>query len=155
MRKQIRNAKELSRMGRRTGVATVELAIVLPVLTMLLFGVIEVGALVRDVSALNEVALGAEPGTAEARMAAVSGHLDTEQMTVLCEYRTFNEETETFGPWTALGINGDQNNAGGGDHIRVTLRYPHTAITGLFPGMTDGDDTRTMELDASATMRRE
>ena len=88
-------------------------------------------------------------------MAAVSGHLDTEQMTMLCEYRTFNEETETFGAWTALGADGGQNNANIGDQIRVTLRYSHTVVTGLFPGMTDEDGSRTMELDASATMRRE
>ena len=88
-------------------------------------------------------------------MLGSAGHLHTDGVVALCEYRTFNEETEAFGAWTALGSDGEVNNAAAGDQVRVTLHYSHELLTGLFPGMTDGAGTDTLSLDASTTMRRE
>jgi len=139
------------------------MAMVLPVLSVLLFGIIEVGMLVRDVSALNQLAregarcavVGDTPSSMIARIAISDGHLDGGQVITLCEYRTFNEAAATFGAWTALGSDGSSNNAVDGDQVRVTLRYPHVPVTGLFTGLTDGDGIDTLRLDASVTMRRE
>jgi Flp pilus assembly protein TadG len=75
--------------GRERGQATVELALLLPVLVALILAVVQVGALVRDRLLLAHVAREAaraaavdpEPGAAGAAAAAASG-LDRQRLTV-------------------------------------------------------------------------
>jgi Flp pilus assembly protein TadG len=65
----MRNYLSLRRPRRRQGLATVELAIVLPLLVLMLFGIMEMGLLFKDVLMLQQgvreaarsAALGAVP----------------------------------------------------------------------------------------------
>ena len=135
----------------------------LPVLLVILFGIIEVGVLARDAAALNAVAregvraavVGATPSAIDARIQISDPRLDSDQMITLYERRSFNEQTQTFGEWTALGTSQGVNDAVNGDQIRVTLQYQHQTITGLFPGMSDEPGGGTKTVRASVTMRRE
>jgi hypothetical protein len=120
--------------GRDEGQATVELALVLPVLVMLLMLVMQVGLVVRDqvmlIHAAREGARAAavedDPGAA--RTAALAGaRLDPDRLEVTTRGR-----------------------AGPGSYVTVTLTYP--SLTDLpLVGRLVGD----IELEASATMRVE
>lgn len=151
------------RTGRR-GSASVELAIIMPTLVIILFGIIEVASLGKDTVALNHLAregvrcaaVGATPTLISAHINASATGIDLSKLTTLYEYRTFNTATLTYSAWVALGTADGRNNAVAGDQIRVTLWYGHPLVTGgLFLGMADDSDDGNMTIGATATMCRE
>jgi len=152
-----------ARIGRR-GSASVELAIIMPTLVVILFGIIEIAALAKDTIALNHLAregvrcaaVGATPTIISAHINASASGIDLNRLTTLHEYRTFNTATLTYSAWVALGSADGRNNAVAGDQIRVTLTYRHALVTGgLFPGMSADSNDGTMGIGATAAMCRE
>ena len=151
------------RSGQR-GTTTVELAIVAPLLIFLLFGIIEFGLMVKDLVGINQAAregartaaVGATPATITTRIAGSAPTIDTSQLTTLYEYRSYDEDSSTWGNWTVLGTSDGQNNASDGDQIRISLEYPHQVVTGgVFASLADDPEQGTVSLETAIIMRRE
>jgi len=151
------------RSGQR-GTTTVELAIVAPLLIFLLFGIIEFGLMVKDLVGINQAAregartaaVGATPATITTRIAGSAPTIDTSQLTTLYEYRSYDEDSSTWGNWTVLGTSDGQNNASDGDQIRISLEYPHQLVTGgVFASLADDPEQGTVSLETAIIMRRE
>ena len=149
--------------GRSKGIATVELAIVLPWLIILLFGILEMGLMFSSWLHLKTTAregaraaaVGATPAEIYTRMAAVGGALDTSELSATLEYRQY-VAGGSWGAWTTLGSDGYNNTAPAASHVRVTLSYNHKlAIPGLFRRLADDPEQATKTLQAQVTMRRE
>ena len=159
----VSSSRQGSGCGRR-GIATVELAIVAPLLILLLFGIIEFGLIVKDMVGLNQAAregartaaVGATPTTIDSRIAASAPTIDTGQITELYEYRSYDQDTSSWGDWTVLGVDGEYNNAAEGDQIRISLQYPHQLVTGgVFASLADDPENSTITLSTAIAMRRE
>src|SRR5690554_5611633 len=124
--------------SRRRGVATVELALVLPTLVLLLFGTLEIGFMAKQAHSLNHVAREAariaSTGATNARIAAhiadVAPGMNAGQIEATLEQRTWDPQSNTWGSWSSLTDDGVENSAGTGDQIRVSLQYSYTLITG-------------------------
>lgn len=125
------------------GSVTVEMAIVAPILVLLLFGIIEMGLLLRDHlvlgSACREASRVASLGktttaiTTRAKNSAVS--LDTALLQVAMAYYD-----TTAGGWMTLSnTTENRNSAPTGSQIRVTLTYPHTYFSPLARMFTHSD----------------
>ncbi len=141
-----------------------EMAIVAPVLLALLFGTIEAGLMAQNTMTLNELARqaarGASRGWTPSRMDAcidaAADRLDLARLTRSYEYRRFDEDTNTWGSWTALGSLGPFNNARDGDRVRVQLSYRHKLVSGrLFEGLLGDAQDGSVTLSASVTLRHE
>jgi Flp pilus assembly protein TadG len=151
------------RLGRR-GTASVELALVAPILIFLMLGVVEMGLMFSAYMQLRTVAregarsaaVGAVPADVEAKMDAVSGSLNSDAMTVTLEYRTYYG-SGTWGAWTTLGSDGTNNTAPTGAHLRAHISYAHhLAMPGMFGHLLATDQNAgTRTLLADVVMRRE
>ncbi len=159
------NQKLSKTWDRSAGTATVELALVVPLLLLLLMGIIEFGLLFEDFMLLKNAAReGARTGatgnstTAIAdRVENAAAQLATEDLTITQEYSVYDEGSWT---WYTLGdISGDEgtiNDAPAGSPIRVEVSYPHPLVaTGILPGLEDDPGSGTINLTATATFRRE
>lgn len=126
---------------RRSGTASVELAIILPTLALLLFGSLEVGMLVRSSLAVNHIAneaarmaaVGALPSQIDARVEVVARNIDTSQLTVTYQVRRWDVMSDTWSDWQTLGTGLAINDASTGNEIRVVVNYSHRL---LIPGVT-------------------
>ena len=149
----------------RAGTATVELALVVPLLLLLLMGIIEFGLLFEDFMLLKNAAReGARTGatgnstTAIAdRVENAAAQLSTEDLTITQQYSVYDEGSWT---WYALGdISGNEgmiNDAPAGSLIRIGVSYPHPLVaTGLLPSLEDEPGSGTINLTATAAFRRE
>jgi Flp pilus assembly protein TadG len=150
--------------GWRRGTASVEFALVLPVLLALLFGIIEFGFLFKDQICVQQVAregaraaaVGKVRTDVNNQIAASATTLTTANLTYEVAYRTY-----TNGAWSAyttLGTlaDGSANDAPQGAQIRVSTHYVHPFCTGsLFSSLIGRPGTTTMTLNAQMVMRRE
>ena len=146
------------------GTATVEFAIILPVLLGLLFAIIEFGFLFKDQLTLQQAAREGSRAAAVGKPttevhAAVDGSLTTlehSRMTLYMEYRTYSGG---WSAWTTLGDTGstpNQNNAPQGAQVRARLTYRHQLLTGpLFARMIGQPGATEETLYAQVVMRRE
>jgi len=162
MNPAIQNPEEstLKVKRRRTlGTVTVELAIVLPVLTVLLFGIVEFGLIFKDIMSLKGAAregvrtasVGAPKSEIIDRVIGTSPLLSTEELVIEVQYRTY---PWTEGEWYTLDDSNEY--AITGDQVRVQITYPHRLITGgLFPPLVAVPDNQTITLTARGVMRRE
>jgi len=148
----------------RRGTATVELALVLPTLIVLVFGVIEVGLLVRATLAVNHVAneaaraaaIGTTPAQIDASLPAMSPGINAQLITATYTCRTWDEETQTWGPWVTLGSSGTENDAASGSQVMVEFQYPYGMVFArLFGAMLHASDDGTIPLSASMVTIRE
>lgn len=148
----------------RCGTATVELAIVLPVLVLMLFGILEMGLLFKDYlmcqQAVREgartAALGATPAQVISAVRAAASTLDPAYFTVQCQYRVW--EGTGWSAWMPLGTSNDgsSNNAPPGAQIRIITTYSHKLLTGgLFGWLADDPSRNALNLRAAAICRRE
>jgi len=149
--------------GKR-GVATVEMAIVTPLLIFLLFAIVEFGVLMRDIISVHEAAregtraavIGATTTTVMGRTNSALAPLDCAVAQVALEYRVWNFTTSTWGGWQTLTDTGAANVATPGDQIRVTVTYPHKIlIPGLFGSWADDATPDVKRVRAATVMRRE
>jgi hypothetical protein len=140
----------------------VELAIVLPILALLLFGCLEIGALFGDLLVLvNAAREGVRAGIVGAPTAqidtviqtkAASLNLQSLQVQKDCRYRTGGG----WSGWQTLGDAGAANDAMRGDQVRIRLTYDHPLVTGrLFSILADEPGGSTVEISAARIMRRE
>ncbi|MFW6438098.1 MAG: TadE/TadG family type IV pilus assembly protein [Armatimonadota bacterium] len=149
---------------RRRGTATVELAIILPVVLFLLFSIIELGLMIKKRTELGhaarESARLAAVGSTPTRMSeGVNSSLTTTRTDGVVrdyQYRRWDEETGTWGNWTTLGVDGTENNAAAGDQIRVRIDYDHgLLVPGLMGPVLNADDDGNVHLSGAAVMMRE
>lgn len=145
------------------GTATVELALVAPILLVLLFGIAEFGLLFKDLLILNNAAqagsraaaLGATTTTIADTVLNAAAQLNTEDLSITQQYGTYNEETQTWS-WVDLGDAEGHNDAPAGAQIRIALAYAHTLVAaGLFPSLGDEEGGSTITVTAASVMRRE
>ncbi len=158
----------LRRPGRpcvsRRGTATVELALVLPTLIVLVFGAIEVGLLVRATLAVNHVAneaarsaaIGTTPAQINASLPAISPGINAQLITATYTFRTWDSGTQSWGQWLTLGSSGSENSAPSGSQIMVELHYPYRMVFGrLFAVMLHASEEGTITLSTSMVTIRE
>lgn len=150
---------------QRQGVATVELAIVLPILLALLFAIIEFGFLFKDQLIIQQAAregartaaLGRTLSEIQARIMSAAATLNTSQLTYDVMFRTYN--SGVWSAWTTLANQPDDsgtNNAPQGAQIRVRINYVHPFLTGpLFARLLGRPGESSMTLRAEMIMRRE
>jgi len=152
--------------GRAQGVVSVELALTAPVLMLLLFGILELGALVSDFVVLNaaaragarSAAVGWPTAVIETRIASVASSLNEEAISVTLQRRTLSGGS--WSSWTTLGDTNDGsglvNDAPQGAEIRVQLSYRHELLApAIFSLLADGPGVTYKTLHASAYMQRE
>ena len=161
-----RDNKKLSKVrDHRAGTATVELALVMPLLLVLLMGIIEFGLLFEDFMLLKNAAReGARTGATGDSTSAIADHVENaaaqlaaETLTITQQYGLYDEGSWT---WYTLGnVSSDEeviNNAPTGSFINIEVSYPHPLVaTGLLPGLEDEPGSGTINLTATATFRRE
>lgn len=152
------------RPSPRWGTATVELALVLPVVLFMLFGIVEMGLLFKD-HLMNQqgvregaraAALGAVPAHIVSVVSSTASTLDPSRFTVRCEYRVWSGTG--WSGWMTLGTSNDgtANNAPPGAQIRISSTYRHRLITGaLFRWLADDPQRNEIILRAAAISRRE
>ncbi len=156
----------LSPARKKRGVATVEMAIVAPLLIFLLFAIVEFGVLMRDIISVHEAAregaraavVGATVSTAKARAVSAALPLEVSPGDVYVESRSWDFNT---GDWEGgfaelLDDGGPTNPAFPGDQIRVTVAYQHKILLpGLFGGWADEPTPGEKRVQAATIMRRE
>ena len=154
------------RPKKTAGLATVELALVAPVLVFLLFAFAELSWLLADIFILNaaaragarEAAVGATTSEITDRVQSVASSLDQDSLTITLQYRV--KSGDQWGQWQTLGdtTQGSQtvNDAPSGAQVRVQLTYEHQLLVhGLFRAIADPDNPQVRTVTVSAVMRRE
>lgn len=149
--------------GRR-GTASVEFALVLPLLLALLFGIIEFGFVFKDQLSLQQAAregarvaaVGRPVAEVGVRIVSSASSLDTDSLTYDVMSRTY--ASSAWSSWAALGDNDDgtENDAEQGAQIRVRCDYSHALLTGpLFARLIGRPGETELPLHAEMVMRRE
>jgi len=163
MMRATKQPKLSNKLPTERGTVTVELALVVPILLVLLFGIAEFGLLFRDLLILKNAAReGSRAGAVGATTAAISDTalsvatgLNIEDISITLKNGTCNEETGTWS-WTDLGDAESHNNAPPGTQVRIALSYSHTLVAaGLFTGLGDEEGSSTITITAASAMRRE
>ena len=145
----------------------VEMAIVMPLLVLLVFGILEVGLLRKDYLGLNQAAregariasIGSPLSTIDARIMASAPSIDVSRLTwsgEWCEY----DASGAAGAWTALadtGYGSDlRNNAKPGSQVKISVELQHRLVTGqVMDFLSDADKPGTVTLRSSMILRRE
>ena len=160
-----RSQNRLRQHFQRAGTATVEFALVVPLLLVLLLGIVEFGLLFENfIIAKNAVreaaragALGAGTSEIEDRVVEVAAGLNEDNITITQERGSYSEGSWT---WQALGdqagTEGTVNDAPTGSHVRISLSYPHPLLAAsLVSGLEDEPGSGTITITADAVFRRE
>ena len=143
---------------------TVEMAVIAPILILMLFAAIELGLIIRDTIGMHTLAhqagrlaaKGRPPGDIVSNVSGTPSSLNSDALSTTLEKMPFDEDTGTFGSWTALGNSGAINDAHNGDRIRVTIHYDHELVSGgVIPILVDDAEAGTSELTARIIVRRE
>ncbi len=156
--------RTLGRKTDRRGTASVEFALVLPLLLALLFGIIEFGFLFKDQLSIQQSAREGARVAAVGRLVSEVGNrimttapsLTTAHLTYDITYRTYSGGV--WSGWVTLGdlADGSQNDAPVGAQIRVRTNYVHPFATGsLFARLIGRPGATSMTLHAEMVMRRE
>ncbi len=152
------------RKPRTRAAATVELAIVLPILLMLLFGIVEFGLIFKDALLVQQAAregaraaaVGAPPAQIRSVVESAAPTLDASLLTVVSQWR----QRGSFGEWSdwqELGVGADgSNDAPQGAQIRVKVTYRHRFVTGgLFSWLANDESGEAIVLASAMVARRE
>ena len=145
-------------LNRQTGIATVEFAIVLPLLLVLLLGVTEIG---RAMIRYNALTKAAQEGARYAAAYALLGSTGVVDVTpqLLTEVRNVVVFGNTAGGGRPVlgGLQTAQVNVVdlGGDQVRVDVSYPYQPLIGpVLPNLGRGSSIATsFVMQASVTMR--
>lgn len=149
--------------NRKRGVASVEAAIVVPIMALILFGLGELGLMLRAGHELNSItrdaarslSAGEAPHVVMLRISEASTSLDHQQMTVTLQYRTYSGNGTWNTTWYTVQANGDENTAPTHSQVRATLTYDHRLLLpGLLQFLVDDPEQGSRRLTASATMLR-
>lgn len=147
---------------------TVELALTLPTITLMLFSIIEISSLVGDYMVVNAAAragvriaaTGSTTAAITQRIDSTSASLNSQRLTVTMQYRT-SIDGGAWSDWTTLtdtvveGIT--VNSAPSVAEIRIALAYRHPLVMPhLFSFLADNPPTRdSRTINLSAYMQRE
>ncbi len=139
---------------------------VAPILVVLLFGIIELGLIFKDMMTLNQAAreggrvaaVGSSTTEIVDRLQSAAASLRPESLSYTLQYRTYSGGT--WGEWMTLGDTSAEgyttNDAPQGAQIRVLANYTHQLVTGgLFSSLADDPEANTVDLQASLIIRRE
>jgi Flp pilus assembly protein TadG len=148
----------------RKGTASVEFALILPLLLGLLFGIIEFGLLFKDQLSLQQAAregsrvaaVGRACVEVNNRVVNTAAQLVSAGLTYDAMYRTYSGGT--WSSWTTLAdvADGSRNDAPQGAQVRVRTHYVHPFATGsLFARLIGRPGATSMTLHAEMVMRRE
>lgn len=148
----------------RLGSATVEMALVLPIVIFMLFSTLEMGVILKHRAELSSVAraaarLGAVSATTSRMNQEIDQTLDSihpDRVTRQYYRRAWDAGSATWGNWSSLGTDGSQNDAASGDQIGVLLTAGHQLIfPGLMGPVFGSDESGEIELEARSVMMRE
>lgn len=150
-------------MQTEAGAASVQLALVLPLLAALLLGIIEMGHLFGDVMLLRGAcgegvrvaANGATPTEITEEISGYYDHLAEDRLQIGMDYRIWTGTS--WGAWQSLCAGDDDaNSAPTGAMLRVTLTYQHRLLMGsLFARLADDPGGSDLTLTAHRYRRRE
>jgi Flp pilus assembly protein TadG len=136
----------------RRGAVLVEFVFVLFLLLILLFGIIEIGLIMKNQAtvalaareAARSASVGSQPSVVvnRARNTATGITLNPNGITL-------EKSTNNGSSWTILTTSGSNNDAVTGDLVRATVSYTHTLITGFI--YSGGSKT----IRSTVVMRRE
>jgi Flp pilus assembly protein TadG len=151
----------------RRGAAAVEMAIVAPLLVLLVFGILEVGLLLKDYLGLSQAAregariasVGSPLSTIDARIKASAPSIDVSRLTWSGEWCPY-DSSGTPGAWTPLADVGSgsdlRNNAAPGSQVKITVELGHQLVTGqIMDFLSDAGNPGTVTLRSSMILRRE
>ncbi len=148
----------------RGGTVTVELALVVPLLIFLLFGILEFGFLVKDRAELaaaareaaRQAAIGSVPARINAEVDANTSTINDAEVTRVFRFRGWDSDSGTWGAWQPLVADGSENNAEQGDQVQISLTYGHPLLVpGLMGAMLNADDSGRVTMSVSTIMMRE
>ena len=148
-----------SKLQRRPtqGLASVEMALVAPIVIVLLFGIVELGLLINTAFSLKQAAReGARVGAVGAVTEEITQRirdsclrLNGDELEIELQYRSYSSG---WGPWSTLGDSTGgaevQNDAAPGSEVRAVVTCAHQFITGLFA-------RQSVTVTVGAAMRRE
>lgn len=136
--------KNFVKLNNQAGVAAVELAIILPLIVMILFGAIEFGLLFYNKAVITNA-------TRVAARAGTSGVVDTEMRNIIGSYCNANlinlGGNNSLDTATDIQIDGPD----GDNDITVTIDYGYNFI---FAGLI-GLNMNTLKIHADTVMRME
>lgn len=148
----------------RGGSATVELALVVPILIFLLFGILEFGFLVKNRAELaaaareaaRQAAIGSLPARINAEVDANTTTINDQLVTRVYRFRGWDANSGTWSSWQTLAADGSENNAEQGDQVQITLTYAHPLLVpGLMGPVLNADDNGCVAMSVSTIMMRE
>ncbi len=95
-------------LKKREGTASVEMAIVMPLLIILLFGILEIGLMIKDYLGINQVAreaarvaiVGSSMSVIDARATTAAPTIDASNLQWDADFRAYNAGTAS---WSATG----------------------------------------------------
>lgn len=146
----------------RGGSLSVETALLAPLVIALLFGIVEMGALVADMAQLangaregvRRAALGGMLADVEAAVHDAAPTLNPERLEVSAHYRII--AGSHVGQWQALQDAGETNNAAPGSQVRIALTYDHRFVAGsLYSRLFGRPGAVSTDISLARTMRRE
>lgn len=149
----------------RHGTASVEFALVLPLLLALLFGIMEFGFLFKDQLSLQQcaregarvAAVGRGVAEVNARITGCAHGLVLNRLTFTKTWRTY--ANGVWSEWTTMADRTDgsgDNDAPQGAQIRIACTYEHYLLTGpLFARLIGRPGATSMTLQAEMVIRRE
>jgi Flp pilus assembly protein TadG len=165
------------RSQRRQGATMVEMALLMPLFLLLLFGILEFGWLIKDCLGLNQAAregarvaaVGAMTADIAARVQSQAPTLDTTQLVWRSGWSTstpgiygrvlrYNNYTGTFLAPEQLGddTGSSCNTAKSGDQIGIMVTYEHQLVTGaILAWLADSDKPGVVTLHSHMVIRRE
>ena len=147
------------------GTATIEFALVAPLLLVLLFGIAELGLVFEDLFVMRSAArTGARSGSVgtsvtiiEDQVIEAAASLNSADLTITQQFGTQDE-----GSWSWQSLEDEStgegviNNAPSGSYIKISLSYPHLLLaTTLIPGLEDEPGSGIMTITAETIFRRE
>jgi len=142
----------------------VELALVVPLLIFLLFGILEFGFLVKDRAELaaaareaaRQAAIGAVPSRINAEVDANTSTINDSEVTRVFRFRNWDSGSGTWGAWQTLLADGSENNAEQGDQVQISLTYGHPLLVpGLMGPVLNADEDGRVTMSVSTIMMRE
>jgi Flp pilus assembly protein TadG len=127
-----------SRRGNK-GNASVEFALVLPLVLTLLFGIVEFGLIFKDQLSIQQAAregarvaaVGQTIENIDARVTAAATNITAANLTYTVQYRTLS--AGVWSSWANIADKTDgsgTNNAPQGSQVSVHCTYTHTLVTG-------------------------
>lgn len=159
------NTLTIFNLKSRRGTASVEFALVLPLLLALLFGIIEFGFIFKDQLSLQQAAregarvaaVGRGVTEINTRIAGCASGLVLARLTYTKSWRTYANGVWTG--WTSMADRTDgsgDNDAPQGAQVRVQCNYTHALLTGpLFARLIGRPGASTIPLQAEMVIRRE